>query len=255
MESRANRAAASGTAEVVVSDPDGKTLALVPLGSERVAVGRLRDANEIALEPDPQRLITRVAHCVLEREGDRWFVVDGGSVNGTFLRRGGELERIVGRSSLRDGDVVCVLAMVADDGTRTFFELGFHAPSDSQATRAVPFATVTTATHECLRYDVAQERLVLVRGAERHELEIRAQAHRLVAYMAERNTAISGAPALCTHDELMHAVWGDEPMHSHTELAKLVWELRKKLEPFHAEHLVENERRRGYRLHTCPSDG
>jgi DNA-binding winged helix-turn-helix (wHTH) protein len=41
-------------------------------------------------------------------------------------------------------------------------------------------------------------------------------------------------------------------MHSREELAKLIWELRKKLEPFGAEDLVENERRRGYRLHICP---
>ena len=35
------------------------------------------------------------------------------------------------------------------------------------------------------------------------------------------------------------------------ELAKLVWELRRKLEPFGAEHLIENERRLGYRMRTC----
>jgi DNA-binding winged helix-turn-helix (wHTH) protein len=91
-----------------------------------------------------------------------------------------------------------------------------------------------------------------VRDGERHEIQIRAQAHRLVRYMGERNAASGGAPALCTHEELMHAVWADEPMHSREELAKLVWELRKKLEPFEAEHLIENERRLGYRLRTCP---
>ena len=69
--------------------------------------------------------------------------------------------------------------------------------------------------------------------------------------MVERNAAVGGGPALCTHDELMHAVWADEPMHSRVELAKLVWELRKKLEPFDAEHLIENERRLGYRMRTC----
>jgi len=50
----------------------------------------------------------------------------------------------------------------------------------------------------------------------------------------------------------MHAVWADEPMHTREELAKLVWELRKKLEPFDAGGLIENERGRGYRLRTCP---
>ena len=86
-----------------------------------------------------------------------------------------------------------------------------------------------------------------MRGGERHEIPIRAQAHFLVRYMAER------APALCTHDELMHAVWADEPMHTRVELAKLVWELRRKLEPFGAGYLIENERRLGYRLRTCPA--
>jgi DNA-binding winged helix-turn-helix (wHTH) protein len=105
---------------------------------------------------------------------------------------------------------------------------------------------------QCLSYDLDQARLVLVQDGERHEISIRAQAHRLVRYMVERNE-VGGGPALCTHDELMHAVWADEPMHSREELAKLVWELRKKLEPFGAAQLIENERRRGYRLRTCPA--
>jgi len=69
--------------------------------------------------------------------------------------------------------------------------------------------------------------------------------------MVERNAAAGGVPVLCTHDELMRAVWADEPMHTREELAKLVWELRKKLEPFGAQHLIENERRLGYRLRSC----
>ncbi len=56
---------------------------------------------------------------------------------------------------------------------------------------------------------------------------------------------------LCSNDELMNAVWGDEPMHTHTELARLVWELRRELEPLGATEVVVNERRRGYRLVTC----
>ena len=103
----------------------------------------------------------------------------------------------------------------------------------------------------CLRYDESGQRVALVRGGERHELQLRAQAHRLVRHMAKRNADAGGSHVLCTHDELMHAVWDDEPLHSREELAKLVWELRKKLEPFDAEHLIENERRLGYRLRTC----
>lgn len=104
----------------------------------------------------------------------------------------------------------------------------------------------------CLRYDFDEERLLLVQGAEKREIQVRAQAHRLIRHMVERNVASGGAPALCTHEELMNAVWADEPMHTREELAKLVWELRKKLEPFDAGGLIENERGRGYRLRTCP---
>ena len=103
----------------------------------------------------------------------------------------------------------------------------------------------------CVEYDVHGGRLIVVTSAGRHEIHVRPQVHRLVRFMAERNAASAGTPALCSNDELMNAVWGDEPMHTHTELARLVWELRRELEPLGATEVVVNERRRGYRLVTC----
>ena len=253
MESRSSPKGRGRRAEVVVFGPDRAVLQSIGLSGQRLTVGRLREVNDIALEPDPELLVTRTSHCTLEREGSSWFIVDGGSVNGTYLRRGGAIQRVNARALLHDGDVVCVLASITDPNERRYFELAFDETGDSQATRAVLVDAPPSAyASECLSYDMNAARLVLVRGAERHELQIRAQAHRLVRYMAERNAAAGGVPALCTHDQLMHAVWADEPMHTHVELAKLVWELRKKLEPFDAEHLIENERRRGYRMRTCP---
>ena len=235
-------------AEVVVSGPGGAPVT-VELSGQRITVGRLSDVNDIVLQPDPEFLVTRSGHCAFEREERQWFVVDGGSANGTYVRRGGVLQRIAGRGALHDGDVVCVLASVPETGERRYFELAFHSTADSQATRAVLIDE--TAPSACLSYDMDEARLLLVRGGEKHEIQIRAQAHRLVRYMMERNAASGGAPALCTHDELMHAVWDDEPMHTREELAKLFWELRKKLEPFDAADLIENERRLGYRMRTC----
>jgi hypothetical protein len=230
-------------ATVVVSSPEGGRPDRVELSGERVTVGRLPDLNDIALEPDPEHLVTRAEHCAFERSGGTWSIVDGGSVNGTFVRRAGELKRVEGRRPLRSGDVVCILgSMDHQDGAR-YFELEYDAIADSQATRAVQ---EPEAADECLSYDADEARLVLVSRGERHELHIRAQAHKLVAHLAERS------PALCTHAELMDAVWGDEPMHSREELAKIVWELRKQLEPYGAGHLIENERGLGYRLRTCP---
>jgi hypothetical protein len=251
MESRSSPAERGRPAEVAVFGPDGAPLGTVELSAQRVTVGRLAEVNDIALQPDPELLVTRIAHCTLERAGAQWFVVDGGSVNGTYVRRGDALQRVNGRAALHDGDVVCVLASIAETGEQRFFELAFHGSEDSQATRAAVLRDATPVA-ACLSYDADAARLVLVQNGQRHELQIRAQAHRLVRYMAARNDAGGGSPALCTHDELMHAVWADEPMHSRMELAKLVWELRKKLEPFDAEHLIENERRLGYRMRTCP---
>src|SRR6266545_976810 len=103
MESRSAPRARADRAEVVVSGPDGTPLAQVALRGSPVTVGRLPEANDISLQPDPELLVTRSGHCVLEREGARWFVVDGGSVNGTYVRRGGGLEPVAHRTLLHDG--------------------------------------------------------------------------------------------------------------------------------------------------------
>jgi hypothetical protein len=229
--------------KVVVSSPGAAEATAFELVGERVTVGRLPGVNDIALEPDPEHLVTRAEHCAFERVGDAWSIVDGGSVNGTFVRRDSELKRVAGRMPLRDGDVVAILAAIPHQEDARYFELAFETTADSQATRA---AETPESVGDCVTYDAGEARLVLVAGGVRHELHIRAQAHKLVAHMAERS------PALCTHEELMQAVWGDEPMHSREELAKIVWELRKELEPYDAGHLIENERGLGYRLRTCP---
>jgi hypothetical protein len=238
----------SRLAEIVVSGPGGEVLGRIALSGRRVTVGRLHDANDIALQPDPELLVTRSGHCAFEPHGSGWLVVDGGSVNGTFLRRAGTLRRVTEPTPLHDGDVVCVLAALDETGEPRHFELAFLTAGDPQATRRAPIRRVETTA--CLSYDLDEARLVLVKDGERHEIPIRAQAHRLVRHMVERNGG--GPPALCTHDELMRAVWADEPLHTRVELARLVWEIRRRLEPFGAGDLIENERRLGYRMRTCP---
>src|SRR5712691_11634755 len=136
MESRSSSGDRRHGAEVVVSGPDGVTTGRVELTGERMAVGRLPEANEIALQPDPQLLVGRAGHCTFEREGARWFVVEGGSVNGTFVRHADDLRRVSGRTALYDGDVVCILGLVTAADERHFFELAFHSGQDPQATRA-----------------------------------------------------------------------------------------------------------------------
>src|SRR5512132_3453217 len=124
-------------ATVVVSSPEGRQPAAFELSGDRVTVGRLPELNDIALEPDPEHLVTRAEHCAFERAGSTWSIVDGGSVNGTFVRRAGELKRVDGRLPLRSGDGGCILgSMNHQDGAR-YFQLDYETAADSQATRAV----------------------------------------------------------------------------------------------------------------------
>src|SRR5438105_2944788 len=166
MESRSQGEPGRG-ADAVVSGPDGDKLGTAELSGERVTVGRLAGVNDIAFQPDSELLVTRANHCAFERDGMRWAIVDGGSINGTFLRRDGGMHRVEGREVLRDGDVVCVLGSLGDGDERRYFELAFHTAVDSQATRAV-LAPEPASTSGCLSYDANAARLVLIRDGERN---------------------------------------------------------------------------------------
>src|SRR5207253_1699791 len=101
MESRSRPRTLARRAEIVAFGPGGDELGSFELAGERLTVGRLPESNDVALQPDPELLVTRVAHCTFEHDGKRWLIVDGGSVNGTFLRRRGALERVTGRTPLQ----------------------------------------------------------------------------------------------------------------------------------------------------------
>src|SRR2546430_17082719 len=99
MEFRSSPSELGRAAEVVVSSPDGGPQATVGLSGPRVTVGRHSDANDIALEPDPELLVTRAGHCAFQREGTQRFVAHGGTVNGTFPRRGARRGTATGAAS------------------------------------------------------------------------------------------------------------------------------------------------------------
>lgn len=71
---------------------------LVPLSSERVAVGKAA-GNDVAITSD--RSVSGL-HAVFERYGAGWCVRDVGSSNGTFVNG----ERILGERRLRHGDEI-----------------------------------------------------------------------------------------------------------------------------------------------------
>jgi hypothetical protein len=217
---------------------------VLELDRERFAIGRLAESNDIALEPDPQHLVSREAHCAIERDGTGWWLVDNASVNGTFLQRSGRLEQVRGRVRLLHGDVVRVLASLTDSGDAHYWEMEFKDQATVNAAALV--------AGPCLIYEWLQARLY--RREAVRQVEIRGlspQEHKLVRYMARRNAEANGLPVLCSFEELMAAIW-DEPEHTQDELAKIVWSLRKKIELQAGDpKLLELERGFGYRLHTC----
>ncbi len=60
---------------LLIKGPDGQK-DKVYLTEEQMTIGRFAEFNDIALEPDPQQLISRQAHCALERAAGGWWIVD-----------------------------------------------------------------------------------------------------------------------------------------------------------------------------------
>jgi hypothetical protein len=92
--------------------------------SASILVGRSHE-NDIVL-PDPHKTVSR-SHCLIEREGDRWWLRDEGSANGTFVRQrgiGAELDvRSVESVLLQDRDVMLILAELTAAEQLLFWQL------------------------------------------------------------------------------------------------------------------------------------
>jgi hypothetical protein len=248
-------------ASVLVHAPDGSSFA-VALHPGRVQIGRPAPGHDpdIVLEPDPERWVGRL-HCVLEFDTGAWWLVDNGTVNGTFLRRHDSVERVEGRVRLRANDVIRILGgMDSDDGGLRYWELTLldpHATTQAPRPPRRP-APPPEGGWTCVEYDWAQARLYRRDGDRREEVEgLSPLLHKLVRHMA--GAGDGGAPVACTHAELIEAVWGTgdgTPFGFTTEhLRDLVSELRKRLEPGRARgepsRLLETIPGIGYRLRVC----
>lgn len=71
-----------------------------------------RQSNNHIVLPDPHKTISR-NHCSFQYKNNRWWIVDEGSSNGTFLQREIDRPEIDVRSedkiSLRSGDYILIL--------------------------------------------------------------------------------------------------------------------------------------------------
>jgi hypothetical protein len=221
----------------------------VDLTKDRMTIGRFELYNDIALEPDPQQLVTRKVHCTIERDMDGWWVVDNGSVNGTFLQREDVMVQVDGRALLAEGDSICILGKLTEGGEPVYWKLAF---SDPMGTR--PAGQRRSPLSGYLEYDWLQAKLFHIEGSSRQEIaNLRPQEHKLIRYMDQRNRSNGNMPVMCTFEELQTALWGDEVLHTEAEINYVIFGLRKKLEPDQKRpQFLETVRGLGYRLVTRP---
>lgn len=233
--------------EVIGTDGRGDRVELAAGG---LHVGREAGWTDLELPADDRRWVSR-RHFRIERQAAGWAVVDEGSRNGTFLRRGAELVPVEGATRLESGDVVAVLARM-DGATPVYWELVFRDP---EVTEPAPQPSRFDPDTPRLEYDWVQGRAFVQQGGVRDEVVgMRPQEHRLVRHLASRNRD-AGADVLCPYAELIAAVWGEEVNAPHTrdDLARLVHDFRKRIErdPSQPE-ILTTVRGFGYRLSTVP---
>lgn len=230
---------------LLITSPDGDEFR-AEITTDRVTIGRSDLFNDIALEPDPQQLITRKVHCTLTQDNG-WWVEHNGGVNPTYVRRGKAMEIVKGRARLYEGDSISLLGFITNEGELRYWELTLHDPLATQPAKHAPHLM-----H--LEYDWIEARLFRVDGAERQEIRnLPPQEHKLVRYMARCNQVNGEVTVCCPFEDLIVAVWGEASSSTEINLASLIYQLRKRLEPdLHTPRLIETVKGLGYRLVTRP---
>ncbi len=230
----------------IVTGPGGVSFDFL-IDKERVTIGRFSQRNDIALQPDPQQLVSRVAHCVIEWDNG-WWVADNNSVNKTFLQWGETIEVVQGKAALNDGDIIRILGRLSDTDDARYWDLAFHDPAKTVQAAEAP-------VNSTLSYDWIQAKLFIVEGRYRQEIKkLPPQVHKLVRYMDQRNRANDYTPVMCTFDELIEVIWEDDSYdHTEADINRLAWELRQKIEPDTKNpRFLQNVKGLGYRLVTHP---
>ncbi|MEC4818218.1 MAG: FHA domain-containing protein [Scytonema sp. PMC 1069.18] len=225
-----------------VKDPDGNQYT-IKLEQQCFTVGRSNN-NDIIL-PNPEKTISR-QQCVLEYEAKVWWVVDESSANGTFVQQGDSDARMdvrqYGRLQLKNGDVILILGKLLEGEEPVFWRLTFR---DSDETGKVAGFQLPTY----LEYSLSQQKLFLVSDRRREEIQLSRKERSLIHYMAELNQANDDRPAVCEYQELIEAIWGDSFGHTSNDITRLVWVIRRKVEPDSGEpQFLITEKGRGYSL-------
>ena len=209
---------------------------------KHIAIGRADD-NDIVL-PDPNKQISR-QHCALKQEVGRWWLIDEGSANGTFLQKANAEEidvRWDGKVALVDGNIILILGNISDNKEPIFWRFIFRDPGNTR--RVIDYYPAIG-----LEYDLTKEKLVRVVKNKRQEILLTPQENALIGYMAKKNQANDNKAVICRHQELIEAIWLDSFGCTKNAVTRLVWGLRNKIEVDSGEpKFLQTVRGQGYRL-------
>jgi DNA-binding winged helix-turn-helix (wHTH) protein len=194
-------------------------------GKQQIAIGR-SDDNDLVL-PDPEKKVSR-RHGTIEYASGRWWLVDEGSANGTFLRQGGNGKAEIDVRSLEtiplaDGDVILILGKLLPGDQPVFWELKFRDPAETQ--RVEGFQRLAE-----IEYSLSQKKLFRVTRQHREEIKLSPQERDLIHYMAQKNQANNCQAIVCQYEELIKAIWGEPFGRTNNEINRLVWAVRDKIE-------------------------
>lgn len=232
---------------VEVRGPKNKTLK-INIEKKRLIIGRLAGTNDVSLEPDPQKFVTRYMHCTIEEKDDLFWLVDNASKNGTFLKRYNNIRRVHGEVQLKNQDLILILAKIDSKGKPEHWKIKFIDPQATEEAEIIK-------DEQYIEYDWVQARLYLIIGSKQHEINgISPQEHSLIRYMDQRNKNNNNVPVMCTYEELINAIWDEfSQTHLKNDIIRLIWGLRKKIEPDPQNpRFLQNIKGMGYRLVTNP---
>ncbi len=233
------------TPYLVIQSPEKNKTNFI-IYKERTTIGRLKDINDISLEPDLQKLITRHMHCSIEYENNICWIIDNASKNGTFLKRDNSVNRINGKEKLTNNDIILVLGSINKNGDVVYWEIKYVDP---QATEEVG----KVFTNQSIEYDWVQAKLYIFK--EKSKIEIKGltpQEHKLIRFMQQKNINNGNTAVMCSYDEIFEAIWDElKDTKSKNDVNHLIACLRKKIEvnPDNPKYLL-NIRGMGYRLIT-----
>lgn len=215
------------------------------IANEKLLIGRLHEVNDIALQPDPQNLITRHMHCFIEIRKNTCWLIDNASKNGTFLKRNNLMQKVSGEVKLQDNDCIMILGEINELDNPKYWELTYIDPL---ATKDIIKEQATIV------YDWLQAKIIMYRNGKQEIINsLTPVEHKLLRFMDQKNKQNNNVPVMCSYNELISAIWEDNYSHTPNDINHIVAALRKKIElDYKSPVFLTNIRGLGYRLINNP---